>query len=68
VTDLVALAKKVCALPPADRLLLAAELLRAGKPELAETVAEQVVLELSARRLLAPKATTAAESSKENPK
>ena len=53
--DLDDLAKRVNALPPADQLVLAAELLRAGRYALAETIIRRIADELAAVRLLVPK-------------
>lgn len=53
--DLEDLARKVNELPPDQRLLLAAHLLRAGKQDLAETIIRNIADELAAIRLLCTK-------------
>lgn len=50
--DLDRLLAGINALPPLDRLRLAAELLGGGKPRLARAIAESVVLELGAAMAL----------------
>jgi len=49
--DLQALADKVRALSPAQRLLMASELLERGKPEMAESIAQSALDELAFKRL-----------------
>lgn len=50
--EVAALNAEIRALSPPDKLRLAANLLEAKKPELAHTIAEQVVLELGAAMAL----------------
>jgi hypothetical protein len=50
--DLQALKRRLDALSPADKLLLASQLLTAGQDEIAIVIAESVVLEWQAAKLL----------------
>lgn len=50
-TDLAALKRKLEALPPADQLIIASELVRAGKTDLAMVIAENVVADYKVAKL-----------------